>query len=30
MDPAQIAGAVNSNAVTVKADWETFGDVLLH
>ena len=30
MDPAQIAGAVNSNTVTVKADRETLGGVLLH
>jgi hypothetical protein len=30
VDPAQIAGAINSNTLTVKADRETFGDVLLH
>jgi hypothetical protein len=30
MDPAQIAGAMNSNTVKVMADRGTLGDVLLH
>lgn len=30
MDPAQIAGAMNSNTLTLKADRGTSGDVFLH